>query len=292
MEKAICDICKEGYGDYGEHAWSSHYTHSATPGFHVMTCDRHSSHTKEEACSGGTATCTDAAICTSCEHSYGDALGHAFGNWQSNGDGTHTRTCQNGCGQVEEAACSGSEATCDAPGLCTVCNGEWGGKRIHWYGQWQYSDTKTAPHHRGSCKYADCTYIKTVPCQLITVEPEGGSPLHFCPVCGYSPDALFAPVSAGATGETGMDLMVYITEKPTKDALWGISIFWEQGGEPIPDTVNQRMASFPLPLEQVSLAAAGPVGGIASYTFENGILTVDVTGYGCAFILVKGSEAH
>ena len=51
-----------------------------------------------EDCHGGTATCTDKAICDVCNSSYGDALGHAYPDtWTDNGD-NHIKVCANGCG--------------------------------------------------------------------------------------------------------------------------------------------------------------------------------------------------
>ena len=53
----------------------------------------------EEECSGGTATCTDKAICDKCETAYGSALDHSFTNYVSNNDatclenGTETAKC-------------------------------------------------------------------------------------------------------------------------------------------------------------------------------------------------------
>lgn len=39
--------------------------------------------------------------------------GHTFGEWTSNGDGTHSRKCTvDGCKGVETMACSGGKATC------------------------------------------------------------------------------------------------------------------------------------------------------------------------------------
>ncbi|MBR2334466.1 MAG: hypothetical protein IKA59_03895, partial [Clostridia bacterium] len=52
----------------------------------------------DEACYGGTATCTDKAICDVCNSSYGDALGHAYPDtWTDNGE-NHIKVCANGCG--------------------------------------------------------------------------------------------------------------------------------------------------------------------------------------------------
>ena len=55
----------------------------------------------------------------------GDALGHSWGSWQSNGDDTHTRTCQI-CAVKETENCTGGTATCVNKAICSVCNAEHG----------------------------------------------------------------------------------------------------------------------------------------------------------------------
>ena len=55
----------------------------------------------------------------------GDALGHSWGSWQSNGNDTHTRTCSV-CGDTESQNCSGGEATCTAPAVCETCGNSYG----------------------------------------------------------------------------------------------------------------------------------------------------------------------
>ena len=56
----------------------------------------------------------------------GTALGHLW-SWTSNGNGTHTRTCQReNCNATETDTCSGGEATCTAKAKCSTCNAEYG----------------------------------------------------------------------------------------------------------------------------------------------------------------------
>ena len=89
-------------------------------------------------CSGGTATCTTQAICSTCGKPYGtvDANNHDWGAWTSNGDGTHTRTCSRSASHTETLphADENSDHICDACGkiisnhedankdhICDVC---------------------------------------------------------------------------------------------------------------------------------------------------------------------------
>ena len=64
---------------------------------HTYTCTGCDLNAVED-CHGGTATCTDKAICDVCNSSYGDALGHAYPDtWTDNGE-NHIKVCANGCG--------------------------------------------------------------------------------------------------------------------------------------------------------------------------------------------------
>ena len=81
--------------------------------------------------SGGTETptCTTGKTCEKCGAEY-DIPGHAWGEWKSNGNGTHTRICTNpNCDAKEEnVPCGGdSRATCIRPGTCTTCGGSYYG---------------------------------------------------------------------------------------------------------------------------------------------------------------------
>ena len=53
--------------------------------------------------------------------------GHTFGEWASNGDGTHTHKCTvDGCNGLETKDCSGGKATCAEKAVCEVCKGAYG----------------------------------------------------------------------------------------------------------------------------------------------------------------------
>ena len=53
--------------------------------------------------------------------------GHTFGEWTSNGDGTHTRQCTvDGCNGLETKDCSGGKATCTEKAVCEVCGKAYG----------------------------------------------------------------------------------------------------------------------------------------------------------------------
>ena len=47
---------------------------------HTRVCSFNSEHTETEDCFGGTATCTEQAVCERCNEKYGNALGHKYGD--------------------------------------------------------------------------------------------------------------------------------------------------------------------------------------------------------------------
>ena len=53
--------------------------------------------------------------------------GHTFGEWVSDNDGKHTRTCTvDGCDAFETENCSGGNATCTEKAVCDVCGKAYG----------------------------------------------------------------------------------------------------------------------------------------------------------------------
>lgn len=53
--------------------------------------------------------------------------GHTFGEWVSNGDGTHTRQCTvDGCNGSETKDCTGGKATCTKKAICEICGKAYG----------------------------------------------------------------------------------------------------------------------------------------------------------------------
>lgn len=73
-----------------------------------------------------TPTCITGKTCALCGAKYG-ILGHDWGAWTPNGNGTHTGSCTR-CSEVKTASCTGGKATCSAKAVCEVCGGEYGEK--------------------------------------------------------------------------------------------------------------------------------------------------------------------
>ena len=86
--------------------------------------------------SNNNASCTEdgtkIAICTrSCGIAdviadEGTAIGHSFGKWESLGNGTHVRYCENDPSHKEIKQCVGGKATETKLAICIVCDGEYG----------------------------------------------------------------------------------------------------------------------------------------------------------------------
>ena len=121
-----CEKCHAKYDILGHDwgAWTPNYDGTNT---HTRRCKRSNCNAEETgSCSGGYATCDTLGMCNTCGGSYYG--GHAWGEWSSAGNGTHTRSCTNYCREVDTAKCTGGKATCSAKAVCEVCGGEYGEK--------------------------------------------------------------------------------------------------------------------------------------------------------------------
>lgn len=121
-----CEKCGAEYGVLGHDwgAWTPNYDGTNT---HTRRCKRSNCDAEETgSCSGGYAACDSLGMCETCGGSYYG--GHAWGEWSSAGNGTHTRSCTNYCSEVDTASCTGGTATCSAKAVCVECGGEYGEK--------------------------------------------------------------------------------------------------------------------------------------------------------------------
>ena len=108
----------------------------------------------------GTFTCTTGKTCEKCGAEYG-ILGHDWGAWTPNYDGTntHTRRCKrSNCDAEETGSCSGGYATCDSLGMCETCGGSYYGG--HAWGAWKPNGNGT--HIRSCMNY--CSEVDTASC--------------------------------------------------------------------------------------------------------------------------------
>lgn len=84
---------------------------------------------------------------------------HNYGDWVSNGDGTHTRTCTTGS-HSETENCFGGTATCEDKAVCSVCGAEYGDKLGHDYGEVKYTWTDNTCKAERVCKH-DSAHIES-----------------------------------------------------------------------------------------------------------------------------------
>ena len=88
--------------------------------------------------------------------------GHTFGEWASNGDGTHTRKCTvGGCTGSETKDCSGGTATCNPKAVCEVCRKAYG---------------EPDPNNH--------TDLKHISAKAATEDAEGNIEYWYCSGCG------------------------------------------------------------------------------------------------------------
>ena len=124
-----------------------------------------------------TPTCTTGKTCEKCGAKYG-ILGHDWGAWTPNYDGTntHTRRCKrSNCDAVETGSCSGGYAACDSLGMCETCGGSYYGG--HAWGKWSSAGNGT--HIRSCMNY--CSEVDTASCTGGTATC---STKAACEVCG------------------------------------------------------------------------------------------------------------
>ncbi|MGI6070591.1 MAG: LPXTG cell wall anchor domain-containing protein [Blautia sp.] len=147
---AICSDCQQEYGekDPANHTGTATWITTSTPQTtHKKTyncCDvvvvEETEHVWNDdgectecdyPCvhSGGTATCSQPAVCDNCGASYGelDSSNHDPANTWTQENGKHYHACEYGCGtHLDEIECSGGEATCTAKAICAICNHAYG----------------------------------------------------------------------------------------------------------------------------------------------------------------------
>ena len=165
-EGKICEKCGAEYGVLG-HDWGAWTPNYASNGTHTRRCKRCNAE-ETGSCSGGYATCDTLGMCNTCGGSYYG--GHAWGEWSSAGNGTHTRSCTNYCREVDTAKCTGGKATCSAKAVCEVCGGEYGEKDSNNHDLVQHAAkaptcTEIGWNAYETCKNCNYTTRKELPAQ-------------------------------------------------------------------------------------------------------------------------------
>ena len=201
--KAVCAVCRHEYGQLGTHSFTAE--------------------TVEEQYLKSAATCTEKAVyyrsCATCGLSAKDtaeeavfetrALGHDWGKWQSNGDGTHTHVCTRDDTHKETVSCSGGTATCVEQATCKDCGGKYGEKdAANHTGAKKWTTTKATHEQKWSCcgeitvaKEAH-TFGKWVVTEKATSRKDGEK-TRTCEVCDYVETAKIP--ATGTSPKTGDD---------------------------------------------------------------------------------------
>lgn len=160
--------------------------------------------------------------------------GHTYGEWASNGDGTHTRKCTvDGCAGSETKDCSGGTATCRDKAKCAVCGAEYG-----------KLDAKN---------HAD---LKHIPAKAATWVAKGNIEYWYCEGCGrYFSDRDGTKEIRKADTVTAKRKSSSAAAKPEDDpkspgtgdtsnlALW-IALLFASGGAAIGTTVVSRRKKY------------------------------------------------
>ena len=142
------------------------------------------------------------------------ATGHDWDKWQSNGDGTHTRTCKTDTSHTETQDCHGGTATCTEKATCADCGGKYGDKDpANHTGKEEWTITKTKHVKKWSCcgvvtvAEKSHTFGKWVVTKKATTKQEGEK-TRTCEVCEYVEKAIIqatgAPAKTGDESHIGM----------------------------------------------------------------------------------------
>lgn len=209
QHKAVCTTCGGKYGDVdptnhtgtqgewksdGDKHWKEYSCCGVkvAEGTHAFTAEK----AEEQYLKSG-STCEGQAeyykSCDTCGLSSkglkdeatffsGNVLGHDYGAWTSNGDGTHTRVCSRDSSHTESGTCSGGTATCTKRAVCSACGGEYGKMEAH-----DFTAEKAEEQYQKSA--ATCTekavyYKSCIACGLTSKDTEqedtfeSGDPLN------------------------------------------------------------------------------------------------------------------
>ena len=199
-----CTVCGEkgtetfSYGTPLDHDWGE-WTQNNDQKTHTRICKRDASHTETENCRGGTATCTERAICDVCGGAYGDLAAHDF------------------TAEVAEENYLKSEATCTEPAVyyksCKACGltsegteqedtFQYGNPLGHDYDtEWSQDET----HHWYVCKRCqdvaeleEHTASGWITDKAATAKADGERHKE-CTVCGYILETDIIPATGSKT---------------------------------------------------------------------------------------------
>ena len=185
-EKAICTVCNQPYGTTLEHTFNVENT-DAIYRDSLPTCEAPATYFYTCTCGAkGTETFT-----------YGEALGHNYTGFVSNGDGTHTNVCKNNSEHNITEECSGGEATCTDKAICSKCSTAYGALPTHSWNEGEVTTNATCTVNgviTYTCSICDDTKTTDIPAlgheySAVVKEPtctEKGYTTYTCSVCSDS----------------------------------------------------------------------------------------------------------
>ncbi|HBJ16674.1 MAG TPA: hypothetical protein DDY81_02370 [Clostridiales bacterium] len=238
-EKAKCAVCGQPYGELGAHSWGEvayYWVETTTPYDFTCTakrvCQNDENHVETETVDATYDVVREPTCLVEGQRYYTasfkndwavggseldvtiPALDHDWGEWTSNGDGTHTRVCKRDDTHTETVNCSGGTATCTEKATCTDCGGKYGEKDPDNHtGKKEWTITKTKHEQKWSCcgeitvAKESHSFGKWVVTKKATSKQEGEK-TRTCEVCDYVEKATIpatgAPAKTGDESRIGM----------------------------------------------------------------------------------------
>ena len=228
-----CHACQYGCAETLEalgHDWA--FFRSNQDGSHSMVCRRDISHVEQAApCQYDITvrppTCTTVGIssrtCQLCQYAAPDIitapLGHDWGPWTSDFNGSHSRICQRDTSHSETSPCEYEDTitppACTQPGhtrhTCGLCGHSYTDEPVPALGHdWTAWTSQEDGSHSRIC-LRDASHAETGPCsyQLSTTHPFCTTPgftIHTCTSCGHAyTDAHTAPLGHDWTDWTSRE---------------------------------------------------------------------------------------
>lgn len=176
-KESICSVCGKIFLAQANHKFSDTWTKDDT--YHWKVCENDGctvTTTKTKHSGTDDGDCTTPVICECGEIVTAAKAEHIYGEWKSNGNGTHTHKCTTaGCTIEETESCVGGAATCKKRAVCTDCNAEYG--------------TLNPANHSGNQVWVQTekTHQKKYDCcgaEVTNIEDHIWDNGH-CTVCGY-----------------------------------------------------------------------------------------------------------
>lgn len=248
LASAVCSYCETAYGEKIAHSYTGE-ARDNKDGTHSFICvsgceaygealactageyqpDGDGTHSTQCTacasamvgnCSGGTATCEKYAVCDVCGGDHGELLAHDYnGEYAPNEDGTHSKTCLNGCnkpggekiactygewvgdgirahsktcsvcGDMVTEDCSGGEASCTQKAKCAVCKSVYGELLAHTFpaGEQGLAVSKNDGTHTRYC--TSCEQDVILACEYVCIPNNNATHVATCSLCAYTETA-------------------------------------------------------------------------------------------------------